>query len=637
MNKRISNQKIMIKSKHLIIFAFIFTILATGCMKTDDYLSEEEEETKSMDDLIIPSGFSFKSTKVINIEINMPAALDFSVLRSRFDIYTKDPAEGGQLINSGSFDENGNFNGKIKIPSKLTEVYVSTIAGSAYVNLFVNGLKSGGVIIDFGDDYGYLPPDTIEPSSLKSYAFLFQHLKATNEGVNIIGNGDFSNNDFGSVYYWTTPVPIDNKWYFTTYRNKMEWVSEGGNGMIKTPTTAPGNNYVGGTLQLIEATPGDVVTLSADIKSVGNNSRLYSWIYLIPINSNGNALAHYNVTYYNPLNEWTRKTLAASMPDGTEKCIVLLWANDYTANTSVNFDNIVVTGPVTDADGDGVSDDDDDYPTDASRAFNIYYPNASTMGSFAFEDNWPGKGDYDFNDLVVDYQYKQVVNSSNELVDLQADFKFKASGATFLNGFGFQMGLEPTDIGSVTGTSILNGYINTLGNGSEAGQAKGTIIVTDNVFNQIPNPGGGIGTNTTLNTTYVDPVTLTINLSTSSPVALSIAGTPPYNPFIIVNADRGREVHLSDQEPTTLANTQYFGTEHDDSNIAAGKYYKTQNNLPWAIETPTPFDYPVEKAAIINAHLKFAAWAESGGDTYTDWYQNLTGYRNSGNIFPIPN
>ena len=104
-----------------------------------------------------------------------------------------------------------------------------------------------------------------------------------------------------------------------------------------------------------------------------------------------------------------------------------------------------------------------------------------------------------------------------------------------------------------------------------------------------------------------------------------------------MNAQRGREVHLADYPPTTLAETGFFGTEHDRSDPGSGKYYKTQNNLPWGIDTPEPFDYPVEKAQIINAHLKFADWAEGGGNVFTDWYKNLSGYRNASNVFPIPN
>ena len=621
----------MKKSIYFILSFAIITIISCN----NDPLSEPE---KTIDDLEIPNGFAYESSQVVDIEINMPDSVDFTDLRSRFNIFTSNPNEGGKLINSGSFDKNGHWEGQIRVPTFLEEIYVSTIAGDVIVSLPTNGQKEDGVIINFGGNYGYTPPDTIEPTN-KSFGFSFeQELKNYNYSkTNIIGNGDFSLNDFGSIPYWSINLSVDGKWYFTNYWNgSMEWYNDNGNGTIKTPIQgAWGYYYHGGAVQWIEASQGDVITLSADIKSDGG-SNLYSYLYLIPRRSNGSVLRFYCTYYYGPTTDWTTKTLVASMPSGTAYCTVLLWNNDRNGSNSIYYDNVVVTGPIVDTDGDGVSDDDDDYPTDPTRAFDIYYPDATSFGSFSFEDNWPGKGDYDFNDLVVDYRYKQVVNANNALIDLESLFKFKASGATFLNGFGFEMELAPTDIASVTGTSLVDGYITTLANGSEAGQAKGTIIVTDNVFTQLPNPGGGIGTNTTPGATYVEPVTLTVNLSTVNPVPLGDAGSPPYNPFLIVNEIRGREIHLPDYTPTSLVDNQYFRTEHDDSNPATGKYYKTENNLPWGIDTPGPFAYPVEKAVIINAHLKFAEWAESGGTIYTDWYEDEIDYRNDEKIYNPP-
>lgn len=620
--------------KKIFYLVLSFAIVSIISCNTDP-LPEPE---KTIDDLEIPDGFAYQSSHVVDIEINMPDSVNFTDLRSRFNIYTSNPDDGGKLINSGSFDQNGQYKGEIRVPTSLEEIYVSTIAGDVVVSIPINNKKEDGVIINFGGDYGYTPPDTIEPTN-KSFGLSFeQELQNFNDSrINIIGNGDFSVNDFGTIPYWNYNISVDGKWYFTQYYNEsMEWYNDGGNGTIKTPTQGHwGYYYYGGAVQWVEASPGDVVTLSADIKSDGGSS-LYSYLYLIPRRSNGSVIQYFYTYLYLPSTNWTTKTLIASMPYGTAYCTVLLWNQDYNGSSSIYYDNVVVTGPIVDTDGDGVSDDDDDYPTDPDRAFDIYYPDSTSFGSLAFEDNWPGRGDYDFNDLVVDYRYKQVVNANNALVDLESLFKFKASGATFLNGFGFEMDIAPTDIASVTGTSIVDGYITTLANGSEAGQAKGTIIVTDNVFTQLPNPGGGIGTNTTPGAIYVDPVTLTINLSTVNPVSLGNAGSPPYNPFIIVNEIRGREVHLANYPPTSLVDNQYFGTEHDDSNAATGKYYETENNLPWGIDTPGPFAYPVEKAVIINAYLKFAPWAESGGTVYTDWYEDKTGYRNSGNIFTPP-
>ena len=108
------------------------------------------------------------------------------------------------------------------------------------------------------------------------------------------------------------------------------------------------------------------------------------------------------------------------------------------------------------------------------------------------------------------------------------------------------------------------------------------------------------------------------------------------NPFIYINEagkGRGYEVHLPDHPPTELADASVFGTSSDDSKPSSGRYYKTKSNLPFAISIPEKFDYPAEGQAIINAYLKFASWAQSGGLQYTNWYQNISGYRNPNNVY----
>jgi len=87
-----------------------------------------------------------------------------------------------------------------------------------------------------------------------------------------------------------------------------------------------------------------------------------------------------------------------------------------------------------DSDGDGISDLDDDYPLDAPRAFNNFYPVASS-GTLAFEDLWPSMGDYDFNDLVLGYRFKTVTNATNQVVEIEKTFTVRANGANLRNGF----------------------------------------------------------------------------------------------------------------------------------------------------------------------------------------------------------
>ena len=110
-------------------------------------------------------------------------------------------------------------------------------------------------------------------------------------------------------------------------------------------------------------------------------------------------------------------------------------------------------------------------------------------------------------------------------------------------------------------------------------------------------------------------------------------GVAPFNPFIIINKERGKEVHLANNPPSDLAEVTYFGQSADDTQPGIGKYYKTKENLPWAINFPSKFQYPVEKASIDVSHLNFINWVLSEGIDYKNWYKNNTGFRSTTNIY----
>jgi len=617
----------------LLIIAGLLITTIIGCKKTDT----PTEPDKTIEDMNVPDGFTFETTQEVSLTIKMPQSLDFTDLRSRFDVYSANPNEGGKLLTSGSFDVNGEFNGLIRVPTALTEVFVSSIAGNATVTVQNPTYKEDGVIIDFGDDYGFNPPDTVEPNTKHSNVLQtnIQGNRSFMSTNNVVGNGDFEVDDFGSIYRWYYPHPVDSKWYFDKYQGTMEWYDDGGNGVVRTPWTEQGSQYYyGATTQMIDAEPGDVITFSADIKSVGNNSRLYSWLYIIPVNSNNDALAYYNITYHHPSADWTNKQIVATMPSGTDRVNILVWTNDYSAETAVYVDNVVVTGPVTDSDNDGVDDELDDYPNNADKAFDVYYPNEADWGTLVYEDLWPGTGDYDFNDLVLDYQFKSVLNSQNGLVEFFTDYSVRAVGASLHNGFGFSLGGDPSNVASVTGSSLNHGDINVNANGTEQDQTNTVVFLFDDAFDMIGSSGSTF-INTQPDIAYVEPDTGTVHVLYQTPVSVSITGTAPYNPFIVIDlpTSRGAEIHLPGNPPTDLADTDLFGQWADDTNPASGKYYQTVSNLPWAIDIPTSFDYPIEQVQIIYSYNHFVEWAESAGGVFTDWYEDFSGYRNEANIY----
>jgi LruC domain-containing protein len=288
---------------------------------------------------------------------------------------------------------------------------------------------------------------------------------------------------------------------------------------------------------------------------------------------------------------------------------------------------------ITDSDNDGVFDVFDEYPNDAARAFNSYYPAANSMATIAFEDLWPTLGDYDFNDMAVNFNIQQILNPSGQVIEYKVKVKVKAVGGSFENGLGFQLDeIAPGDISTVTGQSLVKNLITRNANNTEAAQSKAVIICFDSpeplihraagsMFNTIKTNGTGTSDSMFINITFANPI---------APTKLTIN---KFNPFIFTKQRRGYEVHLPNYVPTSLANTSLFGTYADRSNVSTGTYYKTANGLPWAMLIPEDFSYPAEKAAITSAYNYFDDWAISAGNSYTNWFTNDAGNRNTGSIY----
>lgn len=292
------------------------------------------------------------------------------------------------------------------------------------------------------------------------------------------------------------------------------------------------------------------------------------------------------------------------------------------------------TTTVADADNDGASDQVDEFPNDPNKAASSYYPSAQQFGTLAFEDLWPNYGDYDFNDLVVDYQYQKFLNANNQVVGLDATFATRARGGSHETGFGFQLDLAPSAVQNVTGTRYFTGQIGTNANGTEASQSKATIIVYDASSELLQNPGYAF-VNTRSGDPFVNPDTSRIAISLSNPVNPASLGNGPFNPFIFVEGNRGREIHLADQAPTDLADQSLFGTGEDNTSLT-GSSYQSVSNLPWAINVVGGFQYPEEKTDVVQTYNLFDNWAQSGGSSATDWYQDIPGYISQNNLYLAP-
>ncbi len=286
------------------------------------------------------------------------------------------------------------------------------------------------------------------------------------------------------------------------------------------------------------------------------------------------------------------------------------------------------TAPNPDTDGDGCPDDQDEYPTDPDRCSNDYYPNETDFTSLAFEDLWTNYGDYDFNDLVLKTNYKIVKDAQNEIVEIYAKFHIAAVGASMNNGFGIEFDIPTSAVESVTGIQIDGSAVNIKTNGIEDGPLNKAVMI---VYDAVNDYLGTSMVNTIPGGNSMETDTIQVHMKFTEPQA-SI-GTPPYNPFMFISQNRGKELHKIDHAPTELVNTGFFGEGEDDSDPLTGRYYVSATNLPWVIEIPASFEWPKENADILSAYLKFQEWAESSGQLYPDWYEDEPGYRDDDNIY----
>ncbi|MDP3437382.1 MAG: LruC domain-containing protein [Bacteroidales bacterium] len=279
--------------------------------------------------------------------------------------------------------------------------------------------------------------------------------------------------------------------------------------------------------------------------------------------------------------------------------------------TAIDYGDLPVVEDPEDSDGDGIPDDRDEFPNDPDVAYSTHYPAQNVYHTLAYEDLWPTRGDYDMNDVIVTYNSTHFLNVNNKVVKVIDRFKPVWSGGILDVGFGYQMGVASSAVKSTTKTSdfVDNNFRYTLNaNGTETQQSKATIMVFDNITEM------GL-------TTGAPKPSFSFEIKFNSPVNVGDLTTPPYNPFIVVNKNRGMEIHMPGYKPTDRADYALFGTYDDRSNPSLNRFYVSTSEMPWGIIIPNDnFDFPIERESIVKYYPKFLPWAESFGVEFPDWY-----------------
>ncbi len=636
-------------------------------------------KVSNINEMLVPNGFNYETTKEVELTLALKTNNDLPSNHTMVKLMTNSIDNGGLLILKGMTDKNGVFKAKVSVPTYLNQIVLQTSAFNICDNILVDvstknvsmvlggsnpapvntiarkgnkpssfgksnakySSKLGTWVLPLGlPNYLLLPNDVVDvpfqtrvgsmyPESI-NHAATFPRLvndnyssrvlivtKTTDVIITFLNEGAGLQN---TLFYYTydkdfpplTEADIDS--FYIVYPNVSK-VGDGGSlttgmrvnlGTFDAGTAIGFGIASGGYLStnLIDATVPKYFSTKALNPEVNADKQHVSMV-LDP------ATDRFIFGFEDLNRDWN--------PDNDFND-VMFYGSSSVIN-AISKEKVYKIASTVDTDGDGVDDGNDDYPTDPTRAFNNYYPNGGFYGSVAFEDNWPYKGDYDLNDLVIEYRHNAISNANNDVVEVKSNVVTRASGAAFTHAFHIEFPITSANSTLVT-------------SGTKIGAANNTVI------QYFTNSRSHFSSwNTWQGVPHGDSTMFTSGFQLVTPIPIATFGLSEYNPFIYVNdIDHGQtmEVHLAGKQPTNLANTGLFGQGADASSVTLNKYYLTSTNLPWAISTPVPFQYPTEKTDITTAYLNFANWAQTAGASNRNWYTTAVGNRDNAKIYVKP-
>jgi LruC domain-containing protein len=263
-----------------------------------------------------------------------------------------------------------------------------------------------------------------------------------------------------------------------------------------------------------------------------------------------------------------------------------------------------------DADNDGVPNASDAFPCDASRAAVTYFPGATTSAMLAYEDQWPGATDLDFNDVVLRVHYRMERDAAGDVVSFFGTIDPEALGGTYSNGLALQL---PVSASGVTAQRrIGNGAWQEL---ALEADANATIILSENLRHLFGEVGGPV--NSLVGSPHVVGQRLELRLSFATPANIP-SSEAPFDLFIFRAGDFGHQIHFPQYAGTGVMRQALFNSGEDASTPT--RRFVHSSGVPAAMSLFTSQVYPLEGVSISSLFPDVVQFAASGGVHATNFY-----------------
>lgn len=266
----------------------------------------------------------------------------------------------------------------------------------------------------------------------------------------------------------------------------------------------------------------------------------------------------------------------------------------------------------------------------APSEMEAYRPAQDSYGTLMFEDTWPTKGDYDFNDFVVNYYI--ALTTSGQTSNITFKFKIRALGGKLPYRFCIQ--LKNTTKAEFKNYSFKNdSYLGRVEISEEGGDNDPVILVftgwdekreTNNYYNvELDNLNQDPYSSAWFD---VASFTLTNNKGNYKDAFHEIMDMYAID-YFIQNPDNKMEIHKAGFAPTSLFKNY---TEMSKSDLLdQDYYYYSKDNYVWVLQVPEEISWASEETNFLLVYPKFSDWLKAGGDkggdaTSSSWYNYPT-------------
>jgi LruC domain-containing protein len=268
---------------------------------------------------------------------------------------------------------------------------------------------------------------------------------------------------------------------------------------------------------------------------------------------------------------------------------------------------------------DACNDEDYDDVVFALKPVNAFKPlpeiesdRVVTEGVYAFEDLWPAQGDYDMNDVVIDFKHEREMTRTNTLTDFKTIFQTfylttYQNYVTLTSGLALKLNTQKKP------TSIV---MRKIASGSDD-NAQVTFENDGSIYYLTNDVKAELGTTYILELYYKD--------GAKNEELASV------EPFIFRKEanDQEWEVHIPYEAPTPKMDFKYFGTGDDASKPSNDIFFVRSGNYPFAFYLAgvniDAFKNTIllrenESIMIDNLYPDFLEWSTSKGTKKAQWY-----------------